>query len=124
MPRRTDEWIGKTDDTPVPPRVRLRVFLRDKGKCQCGCGLAIATGDGWDTDHRVALINGGANRESNLQSLLSGHHKTKTKHDVATKAQTVRVQLKHYGIKRKSRPMPGSRNSDWKKTFSWGWVKR
>jgi hypothetical protein len=26
MARTLYEWIGKTDDTPVPPRVRLRVL--------------------------------------------------------------------------------------------------
>jgi hypothetical protein len=25
MPRSLAEWIGRTDNTPVPPRVRLRV---------------------------------------------------------------------------------------------------
>jgi hypothetical protein len=28
MPRSRPEWRGKTDDDPVPPRVRLRIFER------------------------------------------------------------------------------------------------
>lgn len=124
MSRSVAEWRGKNNDTPVPPRVRLRVFLRDKGLCQCGCTAMISPGGRWVTDHKVALINGGENRERNLQTLLEGHHKDKTKADVKQKARTARVQLKNYGIKGKSRPMPGSRASKWKKTFSNGWVKR
>ena len=28
------EWVGETPDTPVPKRVRIRVFERDRGQCQ------------------------------------------------------------------------------------------
>jgi len=28
MPRSIPEWIGRIDDTPVPPRVRLRALER------------------------------------------------------------------------------------------------
>ncbi len=33
MTRTTDEWIGKTDDTKAPPRVRRRIFDAHKGIC-------------------------------------------------------------------------------------------
>ena len=32
LSRSVPEWIGKTDDTPAPPRVRLRVLERCEGK--------------------------------------------------------------------------------------------
>jgi 5-methylcytosine-specific restriction endonuclease McrA len=124
MARSTEEWRGATDDAAVPPRVRLRVFMRDKGVCQCGCERPIRPGEPWQTDHKVALINGGANRETNLHSMLADHHKEKTRTDVAQKAKAARVQLKTYGVKGKSRPMAGSKASGWKKTFGRGWVKR
>ena len=40
MIRTTPEWIGKTDDTPVPPHVRLRIFERFGGIC-CECTIKI-----------------------------------------------------------------------------------
>lgn len=99
MVRELPQWVGKTDSTPVPPRVRARVFMRDGGRCQCGCQVLIRPGDKWQTDHIIAIINGGKNDESNLQTLLTEHHKAKTEQDVAEKAKTARVQLKHLGIK-------------------------
>jgi 5-methylcytosine-specific restriction protein A len=65
MSRSVPEWIGKTDDTPPPPRVRLRVFEAHNGKCHL-TGRKIGPADQWDVDHVLALANGGENRESNL----------------------------------------------------------
>lgn len=98
--RSVPEWIGKTDDAAIPPRVRLRVFDGDKGVCQCGCGIKIRSGDAWDTDHKVALANGGENRESNLQTLLRGHHRIKTRADVAQKATDYRKRKSNLGLKK------------------------
>lgn len=111
MPREVPEWIGVTDDTPIPPKVQLRVFRRYKGICQCGCGIKIR-GKSWDIDHRIALINGGQNRETNLVPMLVEHHRKKTCADVAQKKRNYRRQLAHAGIKpRRSRPIPGSKGS-------------
>lgn len=110
MSRSTNEWIGKTDDAAIPPRVRLRQFERDGGICQCGCNIKISARDKWETDHIDAIINGdGENRESNLQTLLAEHHKAKTKLDVKLKAKVARVRKKNLGIK-KPRTMTRWRN--------------
>lgn len=106
--RSVEEWIGKTDDTPIPDRVRTRVFLKDGGICQCGCGIKISNKP-WETDHTIAIINGGKNRESNLRTLLSAHHKPKTAEDVAQKAYDYRVRKRHIGIKKLKRTIPGRR---------------
>jgi 5-methylcytosine-specific restriction protein A len=100
MTREVPEWIGKTPDTPAPPRVRLRVFYRDNGTCQCGCGRLIHAGERWQTDHTLAIINGGENRETNLRTLLVKCHKTKTKADMAQKSKDYHVRAKHNGIKK------------------------
>ena len=72
----------------------------------------------WDTDHKVAIISGGEN-ESNLTTLLAGHHKKKTADDVAEKAKIARIRMKHNGIKKKnSRPIPGSRGSGVRKPMN------
>lgn len=100
MTRAVPEWIGKTNDTPVPPRVRLRVFEKDKGICQCGCTRRITPGDAWQTDHIVALSNGGENRESNLRTLLFACHRQKTNQDVAEKSRNYRIRARHAGIRK------------------------
>lgn len=101
MARSTEEWIGKTDDTPIPARVRLRVFEAHKGVCHIS-GRKIAAGEPWDCDHVVALINGGENRESNLAPALREKHREKTAEDVAIKSKTYRQRAKHLGIWPKS----------------------
>jgi len=96
--RTVPEWRGKTDDSPIPPRVKARVFLAYDGKCHWS-GRKIGAGDDWDCDHVLALANGGHNRESNLAPILRGKpHKEKTAIDVAIKSKTARVRAKHLGI--------------------------
>jgi 5-methylcytosine-specific restriction endonuclease McrA len=96
MSRSTPEWRGKSDDTKVPTRVRLRVFERHEGKCALS-GRKILPGDAWDLDHITALINGGAHVESNLQPVLRDAHRKKTARDVAEKAKVARTRAKHIG---------------------------
>jgi 5-methylcytosine-specific restriction endonuclease McrA len=105
MSRTIDEWIGKTDDTPAPPRVRLRVFEAHGGVCHI-TGRKITPADKWDLDHVVALCNGGENRESNLAPALRSAHKTKTAEDVAQKAKDRRIRQKHLGIAPKKKKIP------------------
>lgn len=123
MPRATKEWIGKTADSRVPPRVRQRVFDRYGGICYLS-GRLILPGEPWDLEHVIALILGGENRESNLRPALKDKHKAKTKVDVAAKAKSNTVRQKHLGIKkRKGPPMPGSRDSKWKRKMD-GTIER
>lgn len=124
MARALPEWIGKTPDSAVPPRVRDRIFKKYDGRCQCGCNRPIRSGEAWEAEDTIAIINGGERRESNLKPWLKEHHKTKTKEDVAEKSRVYRKRTKHLGIKtRKSRPMPGSIASGIKKRMD-GTVER
>jgi 5-methylcytosine-specific restriction protein A len=97
MSRTVEEWIGKSDDAAIPPRVRLRVFERMGGICHLS-GRKITAGEPWDLDHIVALINGGAHRESNLAPALRTEHRKKTATDVKQKAKNDRVRKRHIGI--------------------------
>jgi 5-methylcytosine-specific restriction protein A len=114
--RTVPEWRGSTPDTPAPARVRLRVFEAHGGRCYL-TGRKIMPGDAWELDHKVALINGGENVESNLAPALKAAHREKTNADVAEKAKVARVRMKHLGLwgtsKRKipSRPFPKSREA-------------
>jgi 5-methylcytosine-specific restriction protein A len=124
MTRSVPEWIGATPDTPVPGRVRVRQYERDNGRCKCGCNRKIMAGEAWDTDHKIALINGGQNRESNLTTLLTEHHqKIKTPRDVQIKSKTYRMQKRHLGIRKRS-TFPGSRDSGFKRKISGEVVRR
>ena len=118
MSRTVDEWIGRSDNTPAPPRVRLRRFFLYDGRC-ASCTRKLGAGVPWQLDHVKPLIAGGANRETNLQPLCSTCHKSKTADDIQDKSIVYRKQLKHAGIKKAtSRPIPGSRTSGIRKRMS------
>ncbi len=112
--RALPEWIGRSPDSTVPPRVRIRVFQRYDGRCQCGCNRLIRPGEAWDCEDTIALINGGERRESNLKPWLTEHHKGKTRADVAEKSRVYRKRAKHIGIKKPSK-FACSRDSKFKK---------
>lgn len=117
MSRIVDEWRGKNDNTPIPPRVRVRVFERDEKRCRL-CSTPIHGGR-WQCDHTIALINGGENRESNLRCICAGCHKIKTASDVAEKSKVYRIKAKAAGVSlRKGRPFPGGKNSKTKRKVS------
>lgn len=100
MPRAPKEWIGKTDDAKIPPRVRQRIYDRDGGVCHW-CKIAIkAPPETWQADHVTALINGGEHRETNLAPIHSHCHIEKTGLDVADKKKVAAVRKKHIGAVR------------------------
>jgi len=109
MTRTLPEWIGKTADSAVPPRVRVRVFDRYGGRCQCGCNRKILVGEKWDCEDTIAIINGGERRESNLKPWLSEHHPKKTAADVAEKSRVYRKRAKHLGVALRKGPKIASR---------------
>ena len=97
--RSTEEWIGANDDQAIPARVKVRIFDAFGGRCAV-CSLQIAGKLRPAYDHSTALINGGENRETNLQLLCVPCHAVKTKTDVAEKSTTARKRAKHLGIKK------------------------
>jgi 5-methylcytosine-specific restriction endonuclease McrA len=127
MPRSVEEWIGKTPNAKVPPRVRLRIFEREEGKCWIS-GRKIRPGDLWDLDHKVALINGGEHRESNLFPALRDKHREKTREDVAEKAKVYAVRSKHIlprppsRLRSKGFDRAPRQNSATRKINKWGLV--
>ena len=124
MSRSVKEWIGKNHDQSIPPRVRMRVLERWDRLCR-KCKNPIVIGTKWTCDHVKALINGGEHREFNLQPLCGPCDKIKTKRDVALKAMTAATKKFHYGLKkRKGRPMPGTKDSGWKRKMDGTWIKR
>jgi hypothetical protein len=98
MPRKTDEWRGKTDDAMPPPRVRQRIYDRANGVCHI-CALPIKTGESWHADHVVALIAGGENRERNLAPAHGHCNLAKGVIEAKEKAKVAKTRQKHLGIK-------------------------
>lgn len=103
--RSVPEWVGASDNTKAPPRVRQRVFDRDHGCCHI-CGLKI-NGKRWALDHVQALINGGKNVEGNLKPVHIACHAQKTAADVAEKAKVAKIRGKHSGAIRPQGRMKG-----------------
>ena len=103
--RSVPEWIGRTDDTDPPPRVKLRVFEKHGGCCD-GCKRKLFPGDLVEFDHIVPLADGGENRESNLQPMCPGCHQPKTAKEARQRAEGRRKRAKHHGFKRKTQKIP------------------
>jgi len=100
MTRSVETWTGKTDDSAIPTRVRLRVWDRAGGRCQI-CNRKLGPADKWQVDHILALVNGGAHSEANMQVACDWCHKGKTAEDVAFKAKSARIRARHTGAKQK-----------------------
>lgn len=95
--RSLDEWVGRTSDTAIPPRVKARI-IETQGGCCANCGNAFSARLRPEFDHIVALINGGANAESNVQALCDLCHGAKTGRDVELKSTVARKRAKNLGL--------------------------
>ncbi|MDE4176336.1 HNH endonuclease signature motif containing protein [Phaeobacter sp. PT47_59] len=125
MSRPVPEWIGRTDSTPAPARVKARIVMAQDGICACGCGVKLgAAGEGIDFDHTQALILGGENRESNLRALRRPCHGAKTKQDVKQKSVEARKRNKHLGLNKKRSRFQTSRDGPWKQKIGGQTVPR
>jgi len=103
MTRKTDNWIGATDDAKIPDRVKLRIWEREQGRCSIS-GLKIdARKDAYEWEHRIALCNGGTHSEGNIVLVLKAAHKAKTAADLKTRAKIDRLRKTEAGIKPKGR---------------------
>lgn len=124
MPRKVAEWVGRTDDTAAPPRVRVRNFDAHNGICHL-CSNKIWPGESWETDHVVRLKDGGGNVESNLAPAHKKCHSEKSGREQTAGAKVDRVRKKHLGVKaKKGRPMAGTKASGWKRKMDGTWERR
>jgi 5-methylcytosine-specific restriction endonuclease McrA len=105
MARTIPEWIGKTDDSVPPPRVKQRILERQDRLC----GLTkapIPNGITPDYDHIIPLRDGGENRESNLQAVMPIAHKKKTAREAKERAKIDAIVKRSYGLNAPKRPIP------------------
>ena len=93
MSRSLPEWVGKTDDAGIPPRVKDRIAQRSDDCC-VRCTRKVGGALRAEFDHATPLILGGKHRESNLQLLCHECHRAKSAIDVKIKAKVARVRKK------------------------------
>lgn len=105
MPRSVKEWIGRNDDAMPPKSAFDRLYAKQGGK-DAITGIEFAPGDRIVRDHIVPLIDGGENRESNLQLITEKTHKLKTAREAMERAKTRAVQHKHRAYV--TEPQPGA----------------
>jgi 5-methylcytosine-specific restriction enzyme A len=111
MARTLPEWIGKTDDSMPPDRVKDRIRERQGNICAV-TGVPLRPGVKVQYDHIVPLWLGGSNCERNLQAITEEAHKQKTKAEATVRAKCNRTRKKHLGIKKSKSPLTSPR---WKK---------
>jgi 5-methylcytosine-specific restriction endonuclease McrA len=116
MSRALDEWVGKTPDEAIPPRVKERIARKAEDRC-LHCTLEIKGKLRAEIDHAIPLIMGGPNRESNLQLLCHVCHAAKTGRDVEIKSRVAAGRLKKLGIRKRS-TFACSRDSRFKKKIN------
>ena len=89
------------------------------------CHQPIVPPQGWALDHIVPLMGGGTDADDNLAPVHNKCHALKTADDVKRIAKGKRVRAKHLGLKEtRSRPLPGTKASGWKKKLSGEVVRR
>lgn len=115
-----------------PNRVKGQIVTRAMnadGRVVCeGCGLVLGRKP-YEIDHTLpeALVMDKSRDLTADDGKLLGKdccHAPKTRVDIARIAKSKRQARRHLGIKGSARPMDGSRNSPWKKTFNHGTVPR
>lgn len=101
----------------LAPSQRQKMFDDHIGICVI-CGFGIDHTERWRDEHIRPLALGGSNELSNRGPAHERCSMGKDKTDVRRIAKAKRQRSKHLGIKKQSRPMPGTRASNWKKSFS------
>lgn len=102
----------------ISTRERVDIFTRNGGLCHL-CGLRIDAGQEWDVSHDRPLELGGEDGGDNLKPAHRRCHRVHTaKEDVPRIAKAKRQQARHLGIKRTSRPLPGSKASGIRKRMN------
>lgn len=98
-----------------PAKVKVAAYERSAGRCEC-CTARLAVGK-FHYDHRVPDAMGGEPTLDNCEVLCTACHSAKTTgSDVPAIAKAKRREARHIGAKARTRsPLPGGRDSKWKK---------
>jgi 5-methylcytosine-specific restriction protein A len=95
--RAVEEWIGKTPDSKIPDRVKLRIWRREEGRCYL-TGKKIMPNDSFEYEHKKRIEDGGQHRESNIFLALKEPHKRKSAEERAAAKKADDIAKRHIGI--------------------------
>lgn len=115
-------WEPPAKRRSISRKERVEIFMRTQGRCYV-CSQALR-GAAWDVEHPQALALGGSDETAALMPICKVCHRGKTAKDKAAIEKCKRVRDRHIGAKKSANPLPGSRSSNWKRTFSSGWIRR
>ena len=104
---------------------RAAIFDAHNGLCHI-CGEKIdGTREAWELEHIIPYALMRDDSDENLAPAHVSCHRAKTRKDKGDIAKSNRVRAKHFGAKAPSRfPLPGGRNSKFKKKIGGGVVAR
>jgi 5-methylcytosine-specific restriction protein A len=109
---------------PLTTLQRARMFAAHQGIC-CICSHKIDGGhEPWIDEHILPLSQGGTNDMQNRGPVHKHCARDKTSTDAEDLSTIRNGYATRVGAKVAKTPMPGGRNSPWKKTFANGWVRR
>ena len=98
------EWVGKTGDTAIPPRVQGRIAWVWENTCHI-TGVKI-TGEKPDMEHVVPLSQGGENREGNIRPAWRKAHIQKSAEETTRRAKADAQRAAAYATKTHSSKIP------------------
>lgn len=104
-------------------RQRVKLFDSHGGIC-CLCKTKIQAGDPWIDEHIDPLAISGDNDLANRGPAHVACANEKTKKDQKDIAKVYRIRANHLGVKKRGRPIPGSKASGWKRKFDGTVVRR
>lgn len=109
----------------TPHGWRMKCGGDDNYRAGAYCGGEIHPAiDKWIANHDSERAHDGSDEPPNVRPRCKACDSRETPKDLKFIAKGKRQSDSIYGVKQSSRPMPGSKRSGWKKTFSHGWVRR
>lgn len=116
---REAQYIAPTKRRSMTKARAAKIFLREQGRCYL-CGIQIRAGaDSYEIEHPEALTLGGADNDEDLRVVCTPCHKPKTASDRRKGSKRNNAVTSTWkGKPRKSRLIPGSRGSGFRKKMN------
>jgi len=99
----------------ITAKMRADIFLRHNGICHI-CKIMVVPGQEWDVSHDIPLGAGGKDDASNWLVAHRKCHRIHTaKVDIPMVSRVKRIHQRHIGAYKSKNPIPGGRNSKFKR---------